>query len=324
MLLKKMICPNTFPSFMEWCNSRQIYKQIYESLGKPRPNDVSLRDGLQGLSKDEQLNYHLFKKMDIYNEIVENHFPKSLEVGSIVSTSLYPVFKDTIDIHKCIDLEEKNTLYHTNTNIDKYVFIPSYEKFCESIKHNCFHNFSFVSSASNLFLFKNIRQDFNRNYEELSQIAYLLDNLYSKKDQYKTKLYMSCINECPISGKLNNMNIVEQLLQINHLKFDMICLSDTCGTLEPDDFEFIVDKCNELGLPYSKLGLHLHVKTDREVIVEDIIHKALERKIVDFDVSILETGGCSVTIKKENLSPNLSYELYYKSLVNYIIKKSEM
>ena len=77
------------------------------------------------------------------------------------------------------------------------------------------------------------------------------------------------------------------------------------------------------GLPSNKLSLHLHVKNGREDIVEKIIHKALDRRIIDFDVSLLETGGCSVTMNKNQIAPNLSYELYYKSLVNYIEEKME-
>ena len=56
--------------------------------------------------------------------------------------------------------------------------------------------------------------------------------------------------------------------------------------------------------------------------VEKIIHMALDRKIINFDVSLLDSGGCSITIPKENLVPNLSYELYYKSIVNYIKRKT--
>ena len=56
---------------------------------------------------------------------------------------------------------------------------------------------------------------------------------------------------------------------------------------------------------------------------EEIIHKALDKKIINFDVSYLETGGCSVTIERKNIAPNLSYTLYYRSLCKYILKKVE-
>jgi hypothetical protein len=91
--------------------------------------------------------------------------------------------------------------------------------------------------------------------------------------------------------------------------------------LELDDFEYIVDTCNFFGIPFSKFSLHLHVKPDRKNIVKEIIHKALDRKIVIFDVSLLESGGCSVTMDENKLTPNLSYELYFESLIDYINKK---
>ena len=337
MLNKIIKYPKTIHSFLDWYNSKSIYRKIYEELGRPRANDVSLRDGLQGLSKQEQKEYNILKKMTVYNEILEKHSPKTIESGSIVSRTLFPVFEDTVEIYKWIEKEQDKKKQQEQQKIkgldlkyykkiDNYVFIPSYAKFCEAIKHNCFDNFSFVTSASEEFLLKNVKQDFNTNYEELRKIRNLLHELLESflenKEIYKTKLYVSCINQCPIEGKLDNMKIVDTLVKLNNLNFHKICLSDTCGTLEPDDFSFIVDKCNEQGLSYSNFGLHLHVKPERENKVEEIIHRALDRKIVDFDVSILETGGCSVTMNKEDLAPNLSYELYYKSLVNYIVKKS--
>jgi hypothetical protein len=89
-----------------------------------------------------------------------------------------------------------------------------------------------------------------------------------------------------------------------------------------DDFEYIVDTCAFFGFPLSKFSLHLHVKREREKEVEKIIHKALDRKIINFDVSLLDSGGCSVTMNRDKTSPNLSYDLYYKSLCNYIMKKN--
>jgi len=324
-MLQKLVCyPKNLTTFLEWCNSNIQYKKIYEDLGKPRAFDVSLRDGLQGLDYKEQQNYSTDKKKEIFDKIVKKHKPLSIECGSIVSERVYPIFKDTLDLYKYAEIKQQNCDDNYYRGTDNYVFIPSYEKFCDAIKLKWFENFSFVSSASDNFLLKNIRKDFNRNYEELSQIIYLLDGLFSKNFHYKTKIYVSCINECPINGKMENQLIVNKIVQLNNLRFDTICLSDTCGTLESQDFEYIVDKCNESGIPYHKLSLHLHVKPSRKETVEEIIHKALERKIINFDVSILETGGCSVTIDKNKLTPNLSYHLYYKALTTYILKKCEM
>jgi hypothetical protein len=88
-----------------------------------------------------------------------------------------------------------------------------------------------------------------------------------------------------------------------------------------EDFEYITESCIFLGLSPSRLSLHLHVKEERIREIKQIIHKALDLKITQFDVSNLKSGGCSVTMKKEQIAPNLSYDLYYESIVNYIEKK---
>jgi isopropylmalate/homocitrate/citramalate synthase len=282
-----------------------------------------LRDGLQSLTKTEQDSYSTEKKIEVYNEIYTHYRPQNIEIGSNVSEKILPIFKDTVTLHKYIVHEQiKNADNYSNYKTDNYILIPNYQKLIETTKLNRFTHFSFIDSVSNSFQLKNTKRTMSENYEELTNIVYHLDNFFPNAFSYKTKLYVSCINNCPIDGKIDNNFIINRLLKLNHLSFDTICLSDTCGTLEPKDFEYIVDTCNRFGLPYSKLSLHLHVKPTREKEVEKIIHKALERKIINFDVSLLNTGGCSVTMNRETTSPNLSYDLYYKSLVNYITENS--
>jgi len=155
-----------------------------------------------------------------------------------------------------------------------------------------------------------------------SMIEELNNNTYRKVAPI-IKLYVSCISECPIEGKIDCDFIINRLVKLNTLKVDAICLSDTCGTLQVEEFENIIDACIRFGLFRPiKFSLHLHVKEGREDEVEKIIHKALEYKIIDFDVSSLNSGGCSVTMNRQRLLPNLSYDLYYKSLCNYILSKA--
>jgi hydroxymethylglutaryl-CoA lyase len=304
---------------MKWCLSNPKYKKIYDSLGKPRPFDVTLRDGLQGLNKQEQLAFTSLKKTSLFHEIMEKHSPESIESGSLVSNHIYPIFRDTIDLYQYI---ESNQKIHNRDKLQNYIFVPNYEKCVEAIKYGFINHFSFVTSVSESFLLKNIRKSVKENWEELGEMIYTIDNHFAKKDDYTTKIYVSCVTECPIDGKLDNNLIVEKIVHLNNLHFDTICLSDTCGTIRLCDFTYIVDKCCELGVSYDKLALHLHVQNGKEDVVEKILFAAMERKIIHFDVSCLESGGCSVTIRKEELAPNLSYDLYYKALTNYILKKT--
>ena len=60
----------------------------------------------------------------------------------------------------------------------------------------------------------------------------------------------------------------------------------------------------------------------KKCTTEKIFHKALEKGITAFDVSSLTTGGCSMTMNKSQLLPNLSYELYYGFLINYFLSRN--
>lgn len=55
----QIFCHNPF---VEWCSLNVKSYQFYNNLGRPEPFDVTLRDGLQSLTKEEQKVYTLEKK----------------------------------------------------------------------------------------------------------------------------------------------------------------------------------------------------------------------------------------------------------------------
>jgi len=323
--------PTTLKCLYDFIKSDIKYENLYIKLGCPSPFDVTLRDGLQSLNYEEQKKFNFNEKKNIYHSIYFNHRPKNMEIGSIVSNKLFPIFSDTFEVLQYIEKHQnvmnQNFDYLMTLKTNNYILIPNSDKMREILGNEEIIedlqslNYSFITSISNSFQCKNTRMTLNESDEDILNMIYMLDDVLNKKS-YQIKLYVSCINECPIEGKINSDVIIKRLLKINNFKVDNICLSDTCGTLEPEDFKYIVSKCIENGIPKSKMSLHLHVKKDRELIVEEIIHNALSLGIVDFDVSLLETGGCSVTISKNKLAPNLTYDLYYKSLANYLINNT--
>lgn len=102
------------------------------------------------------------------------------------------------------------------------------------------------------------------------------------------------------------------------LNLNKLCLSDTCGTLTYSDFIDIIENIENYGFNTKNISLHLHVNHKREKEIEKIFHAALDYGINEFDVSSLKSGGCSVTISKNNLLPNMTYEQYYKFLSTYM------
>jgi hydroxymethylglutaryl-CoA lyase len=317
---KKNIYPLCAETFKKWSLSNEKYTNILLNLGILELFDVTLRDGLQSLTVEEQLSITTNDKLKMYNNIKFNYNVQNIEIGSIVSEKVLPVFKDTLKILQI--------LHNYTEKTNNYILIPNKNKLGEMFNNKNFHknkirHLSLITSVSNSFQLKNTKMSLNDSDNDINAI---LDNLnYIHEDGSvtipKIKLYVSCINECPIEGKIDNDFIVNRLLKLSKMNIDNICLSDTCGTLTPDDFEYIVETCLYFGLQSSRLSLHLHVNPERESVVEQIFFKALDYKILKFDISNLKTGGCSVTMKKEQLTPNLSYELYYKYLCRYIMKK---
>ena len=313
----------TFPtcakSFKQWYNSNQIYKNFYnKKLKKLSLFDTTLRDGLQGLPLKDQLQFKLSDKITLYNELKSKQLLHNMEIGSLVSSKLLPIFSDSLQLFNYIH----NNQYIKNVFYNNFILIPNKNKLNLIINNPLINNLSFITSVSNSFQLKNTNMSLKQSDQELYEILIDLDNHPLRPNKAFIKLYISCINDCPIEGKIDNDFIVYRILQLNKLNIDYICLSDTRGTLDVEDFEYIIDSCRVFGLPMSKLSLHLHVNPNRINMVQNIIYMALDKNIFMFDVSQIQTGGCSVTINKNDIRPNLSYDLYYETICKYIMKKT--
>ena len=200
-----------------------------------------------------------------------------------------------------------------DVNLNNSFIILNNNELKKVINDKNINHFSFITSISESFHFKNTKMTIDNSDQEIFEMMYNLDENQVRRFPPFVKLYVTCINECPNNGKLDNNFIINRLLQLNKMKVDNICLSDTCGTLNVEDFKYIVDNCNSNGLPFKKLSLQLRVKQNikNEKQIEKIIHNALERKIINFDVSTPE-------MNKNKTTPLLTYDQYYKFLVNYI------
>jgi isopropylmalate/homocitrate/citramalate synthase len=135
-----------------------FHKPIIATLGivnkiipKPILFDVSLRDGLQSLTKQQQENIKLSEKINIYHELLFNYNPDNIEIGSIVSPKILPVFDDTLEM---LNYTAKYTINNC-INTHHYIVIPNSNKLKEVINVKHVNNFSFLSSVSNSFQLKN-------------------------------------------------------------------------------------------------------------------------------------------------------------------------
>jgi len=289
--------------------TNHLKRDIYKSIN-PILFDVSLRDGIQ---KADPSKYTTPVKKQIFHHIFEKYAPKKIEIGSMVSPKVLPIMADTISLHEYAMnfIDEKESL------LVPYVLIPN-NTHLQNALCNGMYNFSFITSVSNAFQLKNTRNTIIQTKVELKLMETSL-NCYRRT--HNRKLYISCINECPLTGKIDNDFIVNEILYYhNNYDFSELCLSDTMGTLTYEDFEYIVDMVVYFGVPTSKLSLHLHVSPANTHEIKQILYYCFNKQINKFDVSVLMEGGCSVTMG-ENSPSNLSYDLFYEILNKYIENK---
>jgi len=312
--------------------SRIIRKNILacpkktEIFNKIDPNlfDVSLRDGIQNASIE---NFPTSKKMEIFQTIYSENLPKRIEIGSLTSHKILPIMNDSIEMFnyakeflkiKKSELEFTRDLEQYNKNFEGiYLLIPSLSKLHLALNHNIC-NFSFITSVSNKFQVTNTKKSIGETKQEFKNIFELLNREHTTSN-FKTKLYISCINKCPIIGKIDNDFILKEVLYYHgKFPFHEICLSDTVGELKFDDFKYIIDNCIFFGIPPSKISLHLHYKPYNYRNIQNILFYCFKNKINKFDVSILDTGGCSLTMRPEQRPQNLSYDMFFVFLDKYI------
>jgi isopropylmalate/homocitrate/citramalate synthase len=306
--------PKDKQSLITWLELNSNYTNLYNSLN-PTVFDVTLRDGLQGLNLNNISFYTTPAKKELYQKIKHTYNPDFIEIGSIVSKNIFPIFQDSIDLfNSCIQTEQinNNFLLVPNSNqLEKIINLP-----------NCIcQNISLITSVSDTFQKTNTKKSLEETKLDLIKIVSKI-----RSDKYilnpTIKLYISCIDTCPYSGKIPVSYIINELKWYwENLQPDILCLSDTCGELTNDTFIEIISGLKKNNIPLEKISLHLHAEDKEYEQVQKIFFTAFDEKITHFDLSLLDSGGCIVTLGHDKIKPNITYKLYYKLLVDWILSK---
>ena len=280
--------------------------QVYRT---PVLTDVSLRDGLQCLPKNMLGLFTTDKKEQVFrNQIILNKHVENVEIGSIVSPNFYPVFSDSLKLYKRLDSYKHNS----NQDARLFLLVPNFYGFQKGICYGV-NNFSFITSVSESFQKNNTNRTIIEMKKEIQSCFKVLND--NNILNYRTKIYISCISECPLEGKINMDTIINEIIDYSiDYENTEICLSDTCGTLTIKDFQYIITQCLMMNqnINLENISLHLHVDYNNMNEVSEIIQFCKRMNIHKFDVSLLDYGGCSKTISEEKTKPNMTYDLFYK------------
>lgn len=283
---------------MKLIRSSQKYMEIYKNIN-PILTDVSL----QSKNNDKLL---ITKKKDLLHEIVFVEKPSNIEVGAFESHIL-PKMGDTDQIFQYASnmrhlYGESTPIYPKHLGIS--VVVPEYKYLEEALRYNV-KQMSFYTSCSNSYQKRGMNKTLSETKDDLNNIFDVLKKEENK--HIKTKLYISCVNECAMEGKIDIDYILHEIFIYNNkYELDEICLSDTYGSLTFDDYKYIVDALIYFGVLRTKIGVQLHVDTSNQYEMAQIVRYSLQNKITRFDVSLLYGS-------KEN-NQNMTYEFFYGCL----------
>tara|TARA_B110000285_G_C15134499_1_gene625946 strand:+ start:2038 stop:2787 length:750 start_codon:yes stop_codon:yes gene_type:complete len=235
---------------------------------------------------------------DLLHNIISKNV-KDVEIGTMVSSKTLPQLNDSIELFKyakSIGMED----------IHYYMLFPNSKNVLQGVQAGV-QNFSLFTSISDAFLRKNIHKTLDEIKDDLDQSLQLLAS--KKNDIENIKLYVSCINECPIEGRLSTTNIIHELITY-YYEYDNItniCLSDTCGTLSPSILEEIIHRIKLEGIDIGKISLHIHSNDNDKNRLQSILDISLNNDIQKFDISLLDTCGDSFMNNKKKVVRHLNY-----------------
>jgi len=298
--------PKTYRSFLQWCNSNKLYGHFFmKNLFNIQLYDVTLRT-------IPNKQFVFYDKVQSFHEIYFNHYPQSFEIGPIKFKNNDSISYNEINLYDYI-LNHQNLLKYPNkknyisvSNIETLIQILQEEQ--ENIMRN-FNCLSFLPTSTKI------------QEENMNKILYFLSYL---QNQYK------CKNNTPIFKTKTNVILTEdhdfiihKMLKYHQNNINTICLSDPNSIINEEDFQYILTTTNYYGLPFSQIALELYLnknEVNNEKLIKKLIHNALDYGIREFNVSLIDEKNESKNKKKLNI---ITYELFYKFLVDYIIKKTE-
>lgn len=126
----------------------------------------------------------------------------------------------------------------------------------------------------------------------------LRDVFHKKIIPQKVKLNIACISHCELEGKQPLDKIIREILYYNGLAgIDDICLYDTYGMLQFEDFKTIIDALLREKMDMTKINLRLHnfkyahyssrLQTNNEAIIK----YAIQNHIYKFDIVQNDTNN---------------------------------
>ena len=230
-------------------------------------NEVGPRDGLQNI--DIILN--VAERLQLIKSL-ERAGINSLEVGSFVSSKAVPAMQKT-------DL----LLKKLSSSINNYsVLVPNTYGYKEAKKNNV-KEICLVLCATESMNKENINKNIKDTVDEFKEIIDM-----TKKDQIRSKIYISVAFECPYEGLVSSDYVYDLTKEFLSYGINEVVIADTIGAGKPDQVKKLFSKLvKDFGS--TDFSAHFH---DTRLLALANVRAAMEEGIYKFDSCIAGLGGC--------------------------------
>jgi hydroxymethylglutaryl-CoA lyase len=229
-------------------------------------NEVGPRDGIQ--------NTHAVLSVSERFELIrslEKSGIQSIEIGSFVSPKAVPSMAGTDELFKRLS---------NKTNYS--VLVPNFKGFTLA-QENKVEEICLVLCVTNSMNKKNINKTVEESTKEFAEII-----KKSKKNDIRTKCYISVAFYCPYEGKVDNGYVADLTNKVISYGVDEIVIADTIGQANPLEVRELfkkLTKSNDTDL----FSAHFH---DTKALGLSNVFASLEEGISKFDSCIGGLGGC--------------------------------
>ena len=229
-------------------------------------NEVGPRDGIQ--NTDAVLS--VSERFELIRSLEKSGI-QSIEIGSFVSPKAVPSMAGTDD------------LFNQLSNKTNYsVLVPNFKGFTLAQENNV-QEICLVLCVTDSMNKKNINKTVEESTKEFAEII-----KKSKKNDIRTKCYISVAFYCPYEGKVDSGYVADLTNKVISYGVDEIVIADTIGQANPLEVRELfkkLTKSNDTDL----FSAHFH---DTKALGLSNVFASLEEGISKFDSCIGGLGGC--------------------------------
>ena len=229
-------------------------------------NEVGPRDGIQ--NTDAVLS--VSERFELIRSLEKSGI-QSIEIGSFVSPKAVPSMADTDELFKQLS---------NKTNYS--VLVPNFKGFTLAQENNV-EEICLVLCVTDSMNKKNINKTVEESTKEFAEII-----KKSKKNDIRTKCYISVAFYCPYEGKVDSGYVADLTNKVISYGVDEIVIADTIGQANPLEVRELfkkLTKSNDTDL----FSAHFH---DTKALGLSNVFASLEEGISKFDSCIGGLGGC--------------------------------